>query len=240
MLGRIFLKGLILVFVISAAVSAAFAQNPADATARVPELDNFHEVIFKIWHEAWPNKNAVMLRQMLPEVQKGISEVASAQLPGILREKKAVWEEGVKNLQSAGLEYESAATAKDDAKLLDAAEVLHRRFEMLMRSIRPALKELDDFHSVLYMLYHYYLPNYDLEKIRSSVAELKQKMAMLNEVQLPERLKNKDAQFQAARATLSASVEALGKTIQSNDEKAIKDAVESMHSDYQALNAVFQ
>ena len=227
-----------LFFALSAIGSLAHAQNPSDAVARVPELDKFHEVIFKIWHEAWPEKNTAMLEQLLPDVEKGISEVASAQLPGILREKKTLWEEGVKKLQSAGSDYKAAVAAKDETKMLAAAEMLHSRFEMLMRSIRPVLKELDDFHSVLYMLYHHYLPQYDVEKIRSSVAELKQKMAALNEAQVPARLKDATTEFRAAREKLSASVDSLEATVQSDNEKAIKAAVETMHSNYQALNGV--
>jgi hypothetical protein len=227
-----------LLFALSAFGSLAHAQNPPDAVARVPELDKFHEVIFKIWHEAWPEKNTAMLERLLPDVEKGISEVASAQLPGILREKKAVWEEGVKKLQSAGSDYRAAVAAKDETKMLAAAEMLHSRFETLMRSIRPSLKELDEFHSDLYMLYHHYLPQYDLEKIRSSAAELKQKMKALNEAQVPARLKEKAFDFQIARAKLSTSVDALESILKSNSEKEIKAAVEAMHSNYQALNEV--
>lgn len=227
-----------LIFTLGFGAILGSAQNPADAIARVQALDDFHEVIFKIWHEAWPEKNVAMLEQLLPEVEKGISKVASAELPGILREKKAVWEEGVKKLQVAGEDYAAAASAKDEAKLMEAAELLHSRFEALMRAIRPPMKELDDFHSVLYMLYHHYLPEYDLEKIRSSVSELKQKMAALKNAAPPARLKASPAEFQSAREKLSASVDALDASLQKNDEEKIKAAVETMHSDYVALSGV--
>ena len=88
---------------------SAYAQRPAEATAEVPALDSFHEVIFKIWHEAWPQKNTSMLRQLVPDVNKGIAAVATAPLPGILRDKKAAWDEGVKQLRNAGSEYVAAA-----------------------------------------------------------------------------------------------------------------------------------
>ena len=240
MVAKRFVIFIMLLLALCASGISGYAQDPADAIARVQALDDFHEVIFKIWHEAWPEKNIAMLEQLLPEVEKGISEVASAQLPGILREKKAVWEEGVKLLQSAGEDYKAAVSAKDEAKLLAAAETLHSRFETLMRATRPALKELDDFHSVLYMLYHHYLPQYDLDKIRSSVEELKQKMAALNEAQMPARLKDSASEFQAARTTLSASVDALESSVQSDNEKTIKDAVETMHSNFQAVNRIFE
>jgi NADH dehydrogenase/NADH:ubiquinone oxidoreductase subunit G len=239
MLKKRFLYSSILLVALCGSVFGS-AQRSADATAEVPALGSFHEVIYKIWHEAWPEKNTTMLRQLLPEVEKGISDVSSAQLPGILREKKAAWDEGIKKLRITGSEYKTAAAARDDGALLASAEKLHSQFEELMRITRPALKELDEFHAVLYMLFHHYLPDYDLEKIRSSAVELKQKMAALNACQLPERLKQKEAQFQTARIKLSKSVDAFESGVRSNDEKTIKDLVSVLHADYQALNQVFE
>jgi len=212
-------------------------ERSAETTPRVPVLDAFHEVIYKIWHEAWPNKNTAMLRQLQPDVEKGIAGVAAAPLPGILRDKKAAWDEGVKELQAAGAEYK-AAVSKDDQALLDAAEKLHSRFEALARAIRPPLKELDEFHAVLYMLYHHYLPNNDLQKIRTSASELKQKMAALNAAKLPERRRQQQPQFDAARARLSSSVDALEAIVATGDERKIGSAVDEVHSNYQALDRV--
>jgi hypothetical protein len=218
----------------------AYAQRPAEATAEVPALDSFHEVIHEIWHEAWPQKNISLLRQLAPDVKKGIASVASATLPGILRDKKAAWDEGVKKLQAAGLEYNSAAGSKDDSRLLAAAEKLHSRFEALMRITRPAIKELDEFHAVLYMLYHHYLPQNDRGKIQASALELKQKMAALNSAALPERFKEKQKKFTEARAALSKSVDGLQPAVQLKADKTIKDAVETLHSNYQKLEKVFE
>ena len=86
---------------------SSYAQKPADAVAEVPELDSFHEVIFKIWHEAWPNKDTAMLKDLQPSVEEGIANVAAAQLPGILREKKTAWVEGIEKLKNAGAEYKA-------------------------------------------------------------------------------------------------------------------------------------
>jgi hypothetical protein len=215
-----------------------YAQKPADAVSEVPELVAFHEVIFKIWHEAWPEKNTSMLKDLQPEVARGIDRIAAAKLPGILREKQEAWEQGVKELQASGVAYWEAAEGDDAARLLNAAEELHRRFEALMRLIRPALEELDDFHSSLYMLYHHYLPEFDIEKIRSSAAELKQKMQALDAAALPERLQSKTAAFQAARKKLSESVEAFSKSAGTGREEAIKKAIEVLHTNYQAVEKI--
>lgn len=237
-------RNLILAVLLCAIISAVGfgspMQKPAEATAKVPELDAFHEVIYQIWHEAWPKKDAALLRKLLPEVEKGIANVAAAPLPGILHEKKDAWSKAVADLQAAGMEYKSAAAAKDDARLLAAAEKLHARFEACMRAIRPALKELDDFHSVLYMLVHHYVPNNQMDKIKSASAELKEKMAALNEAKLQERMQDSNADFQMARGMLSGAVGALERSIASNDEKSIKAAIDSVHSRYQALEKVFE
>ena len=216
------------------------AEKPVEATASVPALADFHEVIYKIWHEAWPQKDTALLKKLLPEVEAGIAKVASAQLPGILREKKAIWEKGVQDLKNAGTEYKAAAGGQDAPKLLAAAELIHSRFEMLTRAIRPPLKELDDFHAVLYMLYHHYWPNHQIAQVKSSAAELQQKMAALNEVKLPERLLDKDYDFRVARGLLSGAVGAFQQSVLSNDDNAVKDAMEAVHSSYQKLEKILE
>jgi hypothetical protein len=50
---------------------------------------------------------------------------------------------------------------------------------------------------------------------------------------------DKDYDFQVARGMLAQSVAAMETGIQSNDEKTIRDAVEAVHSKYQALEKVF-
>jgi hypothetical protein len=237
---RRFLLIISLLLAISISGFGILAEKPIEATASVPALADFHEVIYKIWHEAWPQKDTALLKTLLPEVEKGIAKVASAQLPGILREKKMAWDKGVQDLQNAGMEYAAAAGGQDAPKLLAAAELLHSRFEMLMRAIRPPLKELGDFHAVLYMLYHHYWPNHQMAQVKLSAAELQQKMAVLDEVKLPERLQDKDYDFRVARGLLSGAVGAFAQGVLSNDEPAIKGAMEAVHANYQKLEKVLE
>ncbi len=77
----------------------------AETTANVPELKAFHHVIYQIWHGAWPKKDTEQLAALLPEVEAGVKSVAEAKLPGILRERKAAWEENVAVLQVAAWDY---------------------------------------------------------------------------------------------------------------------------------------
>jgi hypothetical protein len=212
----------------------------AETSATVPALNEFHKVIFKIWHTAWPSKDYDMLTALLPEIEKGVAAVANAELPGILREKKAAWTNGVEKLQAIVKEYKLAIETKQKQSLLDAAEKLHTQFEALVRVIRPSLKELEDFHAVLYMIYHYYMPQDSLEEVKVSVGQLQEKMEVLNKAILPSRFKGKEESFMTARRQLDKAVNELAVMTRSNESEKIKTAVEVTHTSYQAVAKIFE
>ncbi len=211
-----------------------------EVKAEVPALEKMHEVIYPMWHVAWANKDMEMFGKLLPDIEKNADAVAKSELPGILRDKKVKWEKGVQAMQETVIEYKKALNSKTDQAILDAAEKLHRNYEMLVRIVTPVLKEMESFHEALYPLYHYHIVKFDQLKVQSDVAELQKQMDLLNKVVLPERMKKRNDSFIAARATLSTSVEELAKTIPSKDEKKIKEAVETMHTAYLGLEKVFE
>jgi len=232
----------ILAMSLAVPVSAAAEPNvPAqqETRAEVPALDEFHNVIRQLWHEAWPNKDTAALRAMLPDIRKGADEVVKAELPGILREKQAAWADAVKELQGVVAEYAAAVEGADDQKLLDAGERLHSQFEKLARTIRPVLEELDAFHVVLYKLYHYELPAGDPAAIRTSAGNLKEAMATLKKARLPKRLEDRQKGFAAERRRLSAAVDRLSAVARSNAAERVRTAVEAVPDRYQALVGVF-
>ncbi len=211
-----------------------------EVVAEVPALTEFHTVIFKIWHTAWPKRDAVMLAGLVPEIRKKAEAIAKAGLPGILRDKKTRWEENVAKLQDIIKEYEKYSSPVDTQKLLDAAEQLHAQYERLARSIHPVLPEMEEFHVVLYQLYHYDMPAGDLTKIGLSVSALKLKMDALEKATLPERLKDKSEKFASERSALASAVTDLDKALGSKDKKLIRGKIETMHSNYQKLEKVFE
>jgi hypothetical protein len=217
------------------------AQTPAahETDARVPALESFHVTIYKIWHTAWPKKDVTMLVALLPDVQKGSSAVASAALPGILRDKEAAWNAGVSTLRDRVTEYAAAARAMDTVALLGAAEHLHAQYEALVRTIRPMLKEVGAFHEVLYVLYHYHVPALAMDSIRVRTAALKERMAALNGAALPQRLLAKQDAFTASRVALSSAVDAFVAATATSDHAAITTAMQKVHTAYQNLEKTF-
>ncbi len=239
---RAAISGVILLLIASISLPAQDKPAPtaSEIKAEVPELTDFHEVIYKIWHTAWPNKDVAMLRELSAEVVQLGGRLVNAKLPGILREKKAAWDENTARMKSIIGTYKDATADTSGAKLLNAAEQLHAQYEKLVRVIRPALKELDEFHGVLYPLYHYFKPQKDLKSIETSVAEMRQKMAMLDKAALPARFKEKEQAFVEARTRLGSAVKTLDASLASKQSDLIDKNIDQVHSRYEELNKIFE
>ncbi len=244
---RMMTAGLLIISLIACAEkqpdTAAHEQTAmtSEISSDVPELWEFHEVIYQIWHEAWPEKNTTMLKDLIPEIETGFAKLEQASLPGILREKQASWTKGIQDMSGIIDTYKQAANADQKEDLLKAAEDLHSQFEQLVRLIRPVMKEIDHFHQELYLLYHYYMPDYDVGKIRTSVTELIPRMEAIKDAKLPVRLKDKQPEFDQAKSELSESLEKLQMVTQAEAPKEeVLKAIEIMHTKYQLLIGVFE
>lgn len=233
------IKALLIVLLFSSVIFGQH-EHEQETSWEVPELWDFHEVIYQLWHEAWPEKDVEMLKELLPELEAGYAKVKAVELPGILRDKKPKWNELIKEMDNTLDSYKDAIKQNNSEALLKAAENVHSTFEKFVRTIRPVLKEVDAFHQELYMLYHYYLPEYNLEKIKQSADTLKSKSADLDKATLPKRLAKKEKQFNDARIALSSSAAQLNDLVKSKaTEEKIKDAIDKLHTNYQNLEAVF-
>lgn len=231
---------LFLAFLIMLLFNATSLGQTQDTVWRVPELDDFHDVMHPIWHTAYPDKDYDALKKYVDEVNQKAKAVYSAQLPGINREKQLKWNEGVMQFQSAVEDYNKYAAADDNEGLLKAAENLHTKYEMLVRIIRPVLKEIDEFHKVLYIVYHDYLPNKKYKMIVKVADDLVKKAKAITGAKLPARLESKKDAFNLAAAELLTSTRDLKKRVKTKNKISIDAAVENMHTKYQNLEGIFE
>ena len=230
----------ILILLISTFYTEGAKANQTEETeSNVPELMAFHEIIYPIWHTAYPEKDYKALRGFVPEINRLAKELYGASLPGILRDKKTKWENGIQGLKQVVEEYNKAAADRDDQALLNAAEELHSQFEMMVRIIRPVLKEVDEFHKVLYVVYHKYLPNKEFDNITSVAKDLVQKAEAITETSLPKRLESKTEDFAVAAQELYAASQSLAATCQQGNEESIEKKIEHLHTKYQNLEKIF-
>jgi hypothetical protein len=232
---------LLVLLALSFCATVALAQLPDETSGRVPELDAFHKPIYTLWHDAWPAKDIAKIKSLLPDVEKAYTSLAAAKLPGILREKKAKWDEKLQLLTQSVKEYRKSVDENNNEGIMKAAESVHMNYEQMVRIVRPVLKELDAFHQDLYLLHHYYVPEQKSEQIKASADSLTKKMEALNVAELPKRLEAKKDQFTKARKNLDDAVKAFAEGVKAKKGKDDIVKLEStVHARYQVLEKVFE
>lgn len=233
---------LIIVIILLTSVSL-FSQEvvqQSEIDSSVPELFDFHEVIYPIWHTAYPAKNYEMLKEMVADVNSGAEKIYTAHLPGILRDKQEEWDNGLAKLRYSVEKYNKAMVGTDEAEMLLAAEELHSDYEMLVRIIRPVTKEVDEYHKVLYMIYHHYWPNKNMEEFSKAVDDLEMRAEELTNSVLPKRLSDKSDEFKEQSQKLYDSTKNLKRLKESDTNEAeLEKAVEDVHDNYVALEELF-
>jgi hypothetical protein len=215
-------------------------EHSSEVNSSVPELFEFHEVIYPIWHTAYPEKNYEMLKEMVTEVNSGAEKIYSVELPGILRDKSEEWNKGVTKLRSSVENYNQAMEGNDETEMLSAAEVLHSDYEMLVRIVKPVTKEVDEFHKVLYMIYHHYWPNKNMEEFGKAVDDLAMRADELANCVLPKWASDKAEPFAEQSQKLYDSTKNLKALKDSDaDDAQLEKAIEDVHDNYVALEGLF-
>ena len=222
------------------------AQTPVDSaeiSSTVPELTAFHEIIFPMWHNAYPAKDYDALKDLVPKIKSYVEALNKAELPGILREKETVWKTRLDELNNSARNYYTAAENDDDKALLAAAEELHAGYEKMVRAIRPALTEIDDFHQTLYVIYHKLYPDgkYDeIARLEPTLVSKARAIADYPQDNLKSRLGDNAGKYDAlARALYNSTID-LGEALKGNDQKKKEEAVVAMHNAYEELNSLFE
>jgi hypothetical protein len=214
--------------------------HSTEINSSVPELFDFHEVVYPMWHTAYPNKDYTLFKQLLPEVNAGVEKIYAAKLPGILRDKEVEWNEGLDKLRTSVKDYNKACEENNEAAMLTSAEELHSNFEMLVRIVKPVTKEVDEFHKVLYMIYHHYGPNKNTEELSKAIDDLQMRADELKNCVLPKWATDKKDDFAKAADELYTSTKELKDLKDSKaDEKLLNTGIDEVHTNYQKLEALF-
>ena len=161
-------------------------------------------------------------------------------LPEILHSKQAKWDNEIKNLQNNLSTLQKAVKEDNKESMLKSVESLHGSYEQLVRIIRPVLSELESFHEELYKVYHSYMPNNDIEKIKAIIPDMKIKIGQLKQAKLPQNLADRQNKFDGAVSKLETSLNELENSIKTNSKEKIQPAVEKLHTAYQNIDALLQ
>lgn len=221
-------------------LQAQHEDQSTEINSSVPELFDFHEVVYPMWHTAYANKDYALFKQLLSDVNSGVEKIYTAKLPGILRDKEKEWNEGLDKLRASVKDYNKACKENDEAAMLTSAEELHSNYEMLVRIVKPVTKEVDEFHKVLYMIYHHYGPNKNTEELSKAIDDLYVRADELKNCVLPKWATDKKDDFAKAADELYNSTKELKDLKDSKaDDKDLNDGIEKVHTNYQKLEALF-
>ena len=236
---NLFVILLIAVSFIAINVNAQHTIDSTEITSSVPELSEFHDVIYVIWHEAYPNKDIAALKGMVEKIKPYMEKINSAKLPGIAQDKDAKWNEGLKVLNASAESYYKMAEGSDEQAMLDAAEKLHADYEMMVRILRPVNKEVDSYHKDLYVIFHKYYPSKDYKSIEGLIDGMISKAEACVNSKLPKKLEGKTDEYQKLTKELVEKTMALKDALKTNDGAIIDKAIDIMHSKYQDVEKLF-
>ena len=239
-----FVRGLfLLLLTIATPIVAQVDIDSTEITSKVPELTDFHSVIYPMWHTAYPAKDMNALKGFVPEIKASMAKINQAVLPGILKDKEGKWKNQLKELNTAAQEYYKASEEENDEALLAATEKLHYNYEMMNRVIRPVLKEMDEYHQTLYIIYHKLYPDKKYTEIAGYMDDLIVKanaIAQYSTDKLKRRLGDDTAKFDLAAKELYNATLSLKEVLKGSDSKEKDAAVENMHTMYRQLDSVFK
>lgn len=236
---NLFVLLLIAVSFIAMNVNAQHTIDSTEITSSVPELSEFHDVIYVIWHEAYPNKDIAALKGMVEKIKLYMDKINNAKLPGIAQDKDAKWKEGLKVLNASAESYYKMAEGSDEQAMLDAAEKLHADYEMMVRILRPVNKEVDAYHKDLYVIFHKYYPSKDYKSIEGLIDGMISKAEACINSSFPKKLEGKTDEYQKLTKELVEKTMALKDALKTNDGAIIDKAIDVMHSKYQDVEKLF-
>ncbi len=221
------------------AAVAADTIAAADLSSEVPALTALHDVVFPLWHHAWPDSDVAMMKDLLPRAGDLVRGVDEAALPGILRDKEGAWKTGVAALDASLERYRRAAEAGDRDALMNAVESFHRDFETLVRVVRPRSPELDAYHVELYRIVHRHLPHHELTNLRAAADSLGFRCRDLGQAPAPRWFTGDADSLRSAIVVLCGRTEALRDAAAHGDWGPIGEAVDAVHGQYRRVEALF-
>jgi hypothetical protein len=219
----------------SAQVEVAPQENPD-----IPELKQMHHVIYSLWHKGYAEKDTALLQSLYPDLEKQYRNLQNVEFPQEWPDREMHWKEGLTEMGNTLETYKKAMAHKNKQELLTSAREIHDDFERLVRIVNPPIPEIDEFHKILYHVYHDYLPAKDWDKIRESIPQFQAKMEGINNITASKWMSGDEKQFSEARQKLNQAVENLALLKQSKDKNKLEQAVEELHEAYTKLESTLE
>ena len=231
--------------------ASSVKEPPAEGEETVPSvqdttdflrvaMDDFHEVMAPLWHEAFPKEDFKAIREKAPLLKDKLITLLKAKLPSDLEKEEEKLESFLakrQELASGVSQVAQAATDTVDSTLASAFEQMHWAYEELEKIFAVPIEELDKFHETLYFLWHKALPAKDYHAIRKTTPVLKAEVDSLMKAPLPYGCAKKKDEFEKRKTALKDAVYQLAEVSEKEtDGKKIEEALDAMHQKFMELN----
>lgn len=249
---KLFLTPVLIILIFSFAISTSIAKKDTKKTkecneeveVQIKELNDFEETMHTLWHDGWTNKDMKLLSENYPKAELFVKSLSKVQLPKEMQNRSEKWEKGLKSLNTSLDAYKKAVDEKNLTNLLNAVEKFHSTYEAMVGLTKPYVKEVEEFHKYMAKLYHKDFPNFNLEEMKSDIKDMENVLVSFKKVILPKKYQPKKKEFTSALTELEKAVKDLKQYINSSknlqkDDKALKDKVELLHTNFHTISELF-
>ena len=208
---------------------------------KIDGIKQFHDALFPLWHSTLPDSDFQSIRDAAPRLKEEYQKIVKAEIPPYYQhvKDKFILERDQLGLAVHELDTIAGASSEDYEMLPQAVEDVHSAFEEMVRVLAPRTKEVEDFHLVMYPLWHEALPKSDWATIQARVPILRAEMDTLMTTPVPQWLAGKELRIIETRDALDKEVNLLVAACKSDNTAEIKKALESVHSHFRTLDEVF-
>jgi len=205
-------------------------------------MDDFHQVLAPLWHQAFLDRDFKTIREKAPLLQEKLMNLVKVKLPTHL-EKDKKKESFLLKRQYLIVSVDQvvrAAADTVDSSLASTFEEMHWAYEELEKVFAVPIKELDSFHQTLYFLWHKALPEKDYDAIRKTTPVLKAEVDSLMKVTLSYGCAKKKAEFEKRKSALKEAVYGLVEVCEKGSDEKIEEGVSLVHERFVELNRLLR
>ncbi len=206
---------------------------------RIEGIKQFHDLLAPIWHTTLPDSDFQSIKEVAPEMKKAYQKIVAAEIPPYYQHVKDDFILERDQLGLAVQELDTVAETGADLFIPEAIDDVHSAFEEMIRVLSPRTKEVEDFHLVLYPLWHVALPKSDWLTIKTQIPIMRKEMDTLMTTPIPQWLGGKELRVVETREALDKVVDELVEACKTDDSNLIKKRLKVVHSRFRTLDEVF-
>jgi hypothetical protein len=226
---------------VSVAPAKADTTAPDTTNILTKAMNDFHSVLYPMWHQAYPGKDFKAIREQAPIFKQKLMTLIVIPAPDDMEEaQREAFFTKRQELAFYVDQYAKAATDSSDSVLAADFEKMHWGYEELDKVFMVEIKQLDSFHETLYYLWHKALPAKDYKSVKQTVPVLKAEVDSIMLVKLPASCQDIKVDFEAKRTALKDAVYQLADVCQKGTNQQIDDALALMHERFMELSSVLR